>query len=339
MIQFEFLLIIFIVNLFIVLNFNDLPIFKFAIDKPDKQRKFHKKPTALAGGIILMLNLLIYYFFLIINQDLILSEFFFKNFKELNSFIITCLLIFSLGLFDDKLDIKPNTKFLLLIVIVGQFILLNKDILIQEINFSFISGVINLGKYSFFFTLFSLIVFINAFNMFDGINLQASSFSLIVFIYFLFLNQSFTLIFILIIFIIFYKILNFLNKSFLGDNGSLLISFIIGVIFIKFFNMDMITFSDEILIYMIIPGVDMIRLFFERIKKRRHPFSFDRSHIHHLLLERLNHFQTIIVINLLIITPILLNHLEIQRLKIIICTLFAYFLIIYLAKKLPKINY
>ena len=107
-----------------------------------------------------------------------------------------------------NLDIKPNIKFLLLIVIIGQFILFNKDILINEINFSFISGVINLGKYSFFFTLFSLIVFINAFNMFDGINLQASSYSLIVFIYFIFLNQNFTLIFILIIFIFFFKILN-----------------------------------------------------------------------------------------------------------------------------------
>ncbi len=75
--QFEFLLIIFIINLLILLNFDNIPIFKLIIDKPDKQRKFHKKPTALAGGIILILNLFIYYFFLIFNQDLILSEFFF----------------------------------------------------------------------------------------------------------------------------------------------------------------------------------------------------------------------------------------------------------------------
>ena len=334
--QFEFLLIIFIINLLILLNFDNIPIFKLIIDKPDKQRKFHKKPTALAGGIILILNLFIYYFFLIFNQDLILSEFFFKNLKELNLFVFACLLIFLLGFFDDKFNIKPNTKFLLLIIIIGQFILFNKEILIQEINFSFINNNINLGKYSFFFTIFSLIVFINAFNMFDGINLQASSYSLIIFIYFFFLNQNFTLILILMIFIFFFKILNFLNKSFLGDNGSLLISFIIGVIFIKFFNADIITFSDEILIYMIIPGVDMIRLFFERIKKRRNPFSFDRSHIHHLLLEKFNHFQTILIVNLLIIIPILLNHFEIERFKIIICVLFSYFLVIYIARKLPK---
>ena len=56
--------------------------------------------------------------------------------------------------------------------------------------------------------------------------------------------------------------LNFLNKSFLGDSGTLLISFILSFIFIKLFNNQIILNSDEILIYMLIPGIDMIRLFF-----------------------------------------------------------------------------
>ena len=84
--QFEFLLIIFIVNLFIVLNFNDLPIFKFVIDKPTKTKKI-SKTNSFSWRNYLMLNLLIYYFFNLQSRFNFI-EYFFKNFKELNSFVL-----------------------------------------------------------------------------------------------------------------------------------------------------------------------------------------------------------------------------------------------------------
>ena len=102
--------------------------------------------------------------------------------------------------------------------------------------------------------------------MFDGINLQSSSYSLIILIYFLYLEPKTILVIFLIIFILFFMCLNFLNKSFLGDSGTLLISFILSFIFIKLFNNQIILNSDEILIYMLIPGIDMIRLFLKELK-------------------------------------------------------------------------
>ena len=100
--------------------------------------------------------------------------------------------------------------------------------------------------------------------------------------------------------------LNYFNKSFLGDNGTLLLSFIISVIFIKLFNESVISYSDEILIYMLIPGIDMIRLFFERIKKGRNPFSNDRLHFHHLLLNKYGYFKTILLFFCLLLFQFLL---------------------------------
>ena len=61
--QIEILLTFFVINLFITINFDKMKIFSIAIDKPDKVRKFHKKPTALAGGIILIINIFFYFIF------------------------------------------------------------------------------------------------------------------------------------------------------------------------------------------------------------------------------------------------------------------------------------
>ena len=45
---------------------------------------------------------------------------------------------------------------------------------------------------------------------------------------------------------------------------------------------------------MLLPGLDLIRLTLIRASKKRHPFSADRNHIHHLLLNSLGYKKTII---------------------------------------------
>jgi len=332
---FHIITIFFVLNLFIFINFDKISIFKLIIDKPDNFRKFHKKNTPLAGGIILFVNILFYFIILSFNKNLISIELFFDNFSDLSYFFFTCLLIFLLGIIDDKINLSPAKKFSFLIVILMQFILVSHDILVESIQLSFLDNTFYLGKYSFFFTLFCFLVFLNAFNMFDGINLQSSSYSLIILIYFLYLEPKTILIIILIIFILFFMCLNYVNKSFLGDSGTLLISFILSFIFIKLFNNQNIIYSDEILIYMLIPGIDMIRLFFERIKNKRNPFSNDRCHFHHLLLSKYNYLKTIIIINLFILMPILANNFGIAKLNIILITISIYFLSIW---KIKKIN-
>ena len=48
--QFEILVIFFILNLFLVLNFEKINFFQIIIDKPDKLRKFHKKSSISRGN-------------------------------------------------------------------------------------------------------------------------------------------------------------------------------------------------------------------------------------------------------------------------------------------------
>ncbi len=114
--------------------------------------------------------------------------------------------------------------------------------------------------------------------MFDGINLQVGLYALFIFLFFI-LNDFNKVFFIsLSIGIIFFLILNFKSESFLGDGGSYLLSFLIGYFFIKMYNFEYILFADQVALFMLLPGLDLMRLFITRIIKKRHPFSADRNH-------------------------------------------------------------
>ena len=50
---------------------------------------------------------------------------------------------------------------------------------------------------------------------------------------------------------------------------------------------------------MFLPGIDMIRLFFTRLKNKNNPFSPDRKHLHHKLLQKFGYKYTIQIISAL----------------------------------------
>ena len=101
--------------------------------------------------------------------------------------------------------------------------------------------------------------------MFDGINLQSSFYSIIIFLSILLFYNNSLIAKIILISIFAYSYLNIRNKSFLGDSGSLLVAFIIGYFFIKLYNRELINHTDEVVIYMLVPGIDLVRLFFKRL--------------------------------------------------------------------------
>ena len=69
----------------------------------------------------------------------------------------------------------------------------------------------------------------------------------------------------------------------------------------------MIIQPEEIFLVMSIPGLDLFRLFIQRIINKRNPFSADRNHLHHILSKKFNLINTNIIIQSLIIIPSLLG--------------------------------
>jgi UDP-N-acetylmuramyl pentapeptide phosphotransferase/UDP-N-acetylglucosamine-1-phosphate transferase len=105
-------------------------------------------------------------------------------------------------------------------------------------------------------------------------------------------------------------------KIFMGDTGSLLIGLISSILAIKFIETS--NFSTDSLprvnsapaltfAILIVPIFDTLRVFTLRILKGKSPFTADRNHVHHRLLELgLNHLQaTILLVGINIIFLVL----------------------------------
>ncbi len=290
-----------VLNIFIYIAHNNLIKIFNTYDYPDKIRKLHKKKTSLLGGLILFINCCFFYLInkLIFNNSL--------TDLNLNSFIIGCILIFLLGLYDDKFNLNANIKFILQILIISIVLLIDPNLKIEFLYFSFVDSIFALNNLSFSFTVICILIFINALNMYDGINLQVGSYSVVIFITLTFYSSEYALLSALILSLILFLILNKNSKIFLGDNGSNLLGFIISFIVINIANNNILTLSVEnIFILMMLPGLELIRLFIYRLSKGRHPFSADKKHIHHLILNKEGFFKTIFLTKFYVISPIIL---------------------------------
>jgi UDP-GlcNAc:undecaprenyl-phosphate GlcNAc-1-phosphate transferase len=324
--------ILIIVNFFIVINYSKISKLINIYDTPDFKRKIHKHKTPLLGGLIFFLNIVVYLFLLAIDF-ISIENIFFKNEYELFFFILIGFILFFIGLYDDKKNLTPNIKLFLFFICLISLMFLNDEILISELHFSFINKIIQLGNFSYFFTVLCFLLFINACNMFDGINLQSSTFFLICVLFqFLIVGKSNFILF-LIFPLISIIILNSRGKIFIGDGGIYLISFIIGYLFIKLYNQRIIVNSDTIFLIMMIPGYDLLRLFVERIYKKKHPFSPDKFHVHHLIYNRFGYFKTQLLLFLMIVLPIFLSHFIFESISVIASTLVFYIILIFLLKK------
>ena len=295
--------VLLLVNLLLLINLKKFSKLINIYDKPDKQLKKHKSIVPLLGGIIIIINLLIYLFISLFFEtpfkDLLVSR------KEYISIFFLIISFFLLGLFDDKFKLNPDKKFILSIIFSILVLTLNKNLLIQNVNFSFLNRNITLNDFSFFFTLFCIIILINALNFYDGINGQSLIFFTTVFSYLSFQSPIQQFYIILILVCVFILFLNLQNKIFLGDSGVYLLGSILVIFLIYEHNVfETIRFADEIFLLLVLPGVDLLRLAAMRILNGKNAFLGDRNHIHHLLISKFSLISSNITLFLLSIFPI-----------------------------------
>ena len=299
----NYLFIFFFINLFIYLFRNKIIEIYNLYDIPDNKRKLHPNKTSIVGGLFFFINILFYSITILFNKDFIDFSILFISDLNLLYFILIIVSFFIFGYFDDKFNINANLKLLILVSLI--FLILKNDdnLLIPYLNFSFSEKIIFLNEFSFIFTIFCFIAFINAFNLFDGINCQIGLYVLFILILIFFSNSELLLFNSLLFPLIIFLILNYQGKIFIGNAGSYLLGFILSYIIIKFYNNTNSLYADKILLIMFLPGIDMIRLFFIRIKNKKNPFSPDRNHLHHKLLKKFGYIYTIQIVIGLSILP------------------------------------
>tara|TARA_X000000950_G_scaffold247616_1_gene306023 strand:- start:7360 stop:8373 length:1014 start_codon:yes stop_codon:yes gene_type:complete len=307
-------------------------------DHPDGKRKFQSVPVPLLGGIILFINFIIY---LLLNayNNTVFSFDYVTNSREVFSLIFGSIIFFLFGLYDDKFKLSANYKLIISFFLVLFFVMVDNNLLITELHFSFINNSIELKNFSYFFSVLAILLFMNALNMFDGINLQSGTYILIIFLIFLLKDISFNLILSLIFPLIIFLILNYKNKAYLGESGIQFTAFIISYMFIKSNNYENLTFyADEIFIIMGLPGLDMFRLFITRLLSGKHPFKGDANHIHHLFSNYFSKNISFIIILIYILISIFI-YLNIEnKLIYIILYILAYIAMITFLIKFKKKN-
>ncbi len=260
---------------------------KRLFDIPD-ERKVHETPIPALGGLGIFAGFIIS----------VLVSIPFQNNPEIKFILAATVVIFFLGLKDDILIISPVKKF------IGQVIASFLVIYCAEVQLFSLHGIFGFNELpeavSLVLTYFTVMVVINSFNLIDGVDGLAGSLGVIATTFFGFyflLNDQFAyaiLSFGMAGSVVAFLIFNYQPaKIFMGDTGSMLIGTVTSVLVIKFIETAQtpgvalpLKASPAIgFTVMVVPLLDTLRVFAIRIWNRRSPFTADRNHIHHILLD------------------------------------------------------
>ncbi|MCS6795168.1 MAG: undecaprenyl/decaprenyl-phosphate alpha-N-acetylglucosaminyl 1-phosphate transferase [Raineya sp.] len=259
---------------------------KHLYDEPDELRKIHIRKVPTLGGIAIFAG------------TVISATFFAHHSKnlDLGTFLSAITILFFTGIKDDIIPLTPYKKFLAQLLAVCIVVFWGDVQLSSLYGFFFTYETHPIILYAA--TIFTMIVIINAFNLIDGINGLAGGIACIVIstfgIWFFRHNEESLAIWAMATCgaTLGFLRYNFVGKIFMGDTGSLILGFISAVFAIKFIEMNKTEVSFVggkaplfAIAILVIPLFDTLRVFLIRIAHGKSPFSGDRNHLHHLLLD------------------------------------------------------
>lgn len=298
-------------------------------DKPD-ERKTHTYPVSSLGGVGMIAGLSI---------SLLLVTDFRVGDSAFQYYLASFFIIFMLGVIDDIFVLHPLKK-LAGQLLVALIITTKAHLLIT--NLQGLGGFYELDAVtSYIITFFAILLIINSFNLIDGVDGLAGSLGLassFFFGLFFYLRGDipyailgFTMTGTLMAFLVF----NFPPaRIFMGDSGSMLIGLVNAILLIRLIEGG--NFTNGLTVYspialgfsiLVIPMLDVLRVFIVRLTKGTSPFAPDRNHIHHLLLNKgFTHTQATVTMLLacIILTAIgyFINHFNVNLAVILLTLLF-----------------
>ena len=269
-------------------------------------RSSHKSKTPTLGGIAFFYCMIFALFF--IKDRAVHLEYI---------YIIPGLtILFIVGLKDDMVVLSPGSKLIAQILAIS-FVLVNESFGIESLN-----GFLNIYEIPHYLYLviggFLMLTIINSYNLIDGIDGLASIVGIVIMIiyttiFYLAQEYFFALIAITMnacLMAFFGFNVSSEKKIFMGDTGSLIVGFIISILTLKFLALEPEAYGDGELPFLlenapliaisilIVPLFDTARVFAIRIANKKGPFSPDRNHVHHVLIDfwGLSHKQASFII-------------------------------------------
>jgi UDP-GlcNAc:undecaprenyl-phosphate/decaprenyl-phosphate GlcNAc-1-phosphate transferase len=256
------------------------------VDKPN-HRKVHHKPIPVVGGLGIALGMLV---IVALSADLrnLIHQYF--------ALFLSLILMIGIGIFDDKLSL--SVKFRVIVEVLCAAAIAHFGIRVENLHGIF--GLQTLPIYvQYTLTIFLILAITNAFNLMDGIDGLLGSMAIVNSIIYLFAllivglyGWIFFFIPIIILLIVFINYNWHPAKIFMGDAGSLMFGMLFSVLGIHLIQQSYHThfmFSNYTFVIvsgcLMIPSADTIRVFYQRAKQGKSPFSADKTHLHHLFLK------------------------------------------------------
>lgn len=278
---------------------------KKLFDEPD-ERKIHHSSVPRLGGLAFEPVILFTIFIMLVfdvhsgrNQLMAAMS---VDVLPLSICLCSLILLYLVGIADDLIGVKYSAKFL--VQVACGLLFLFGGLYINNLH-----GLLFLDYLPMILfwplTILMVVFIINAMNLIDGIDGLASGLSAVALTYYgcVFYYQheySYALVASAtlgtVIPFFYYNVFGKAEKQrkiFMGDTGSLTIGLILCFLSFRMQKMELSegveALSDVHPLFLafsplIIPCLDVVRVFFHRIRKGTSPFLPDKSHIHHKLL-------------------------------------------------------
>lgn len=278
----EVLKIVIIVAVFTALLF---PMVKWisyhvgALDYPN-ERKVHKKPMPVMGGLMIYLGFLFGYML------------FAPQSTQMLAILIASFIVVITGILDVIKPLRAREK-LVGQVVAALIIVFYGKILLNDI--SFFGYYFDFGWLAYPITIVFIVAVMNCINLIDGLDGLADGISMIFFItigVLAFIMHNLGSLEITIAFIMIGACLGFLifnfnpAKIFMGEIGSMFLGFMIAVVCLLGFKAVTLTSLVVPMLILAIPILDTLFAILRRIIHHKPIYEADRQHLHHQLLNK-----------------------------------------------------
>ena len=253
-------------------------------------RKVHRTPVPRVGGIAIVIASIIP-IVIWVNID-----------KSLIGVLLGVVLLFLLGIVDDIKNLSYQPKFIIQILAIALIFMFG----FVDAEKSYYAGqeIIPAILLVSIYLIFILGV-TNAINLADGLDGLAGGEALLSFSIIGLLAYEFGNIVVLtVVLAVMGAVFGFLRfntypaKIFMGDTGSLFLGFLLGLLSVALTYGEENAYAKTLPLLLVgLPVFDTLMVIMVRIAKRQSPFTADRNHFHHRLLDNgLKHYQGVLVV-------------------------------------------
>lgn len=250
-----------------------------ALDYPN-ERKVHKKPMPVMGGLMIYLGFLFGYML------------FAPQSTQMLAILIASFIVVITGILDVINPLRAREK-LVGQIVAALIIVFYGKILLNDI--SFFGYYFDFGWLAYPITLVFIVAVMNCINLIDGLDGLADGISMIFFItigVLAFIMHNLGSLEITIAFIMIGACLGFLifnfnpAKIFMGEIGSMFLGFMIAVVCLLGFKAVTLTSLVVPMLILAIPILDTLFAILRRIIHHKPIYEADKQHLHHQLLNK-----------------------------------------------------